>query len=135
MSTGKRAYDMLRGYVNHEWDRIQGVFEARAESELQESLDMPYRPAATAEPNAPVMTILTEDRARQILGVQSDADFDGIQAAFEKLNQRSNPANFPVGSAEAKQAADIQRNVHQAYNLLTKDMDATERRFRSLDID
>ncbi len=135
MSTGKRAYDLLRGYVNHEWDRIHGLFEQNAADELQESLDMPYKGQPIASQESPQYTVLTAERARQILGVDPTADFDGIQAAFEKLNKRSNPVNFPAGSAEAKQAADIQRNVHVAYALLTKDMDATERRFRSLDIE
>jgi DnaJ-class molecular chaperone len=73
--------------------------------------------------------------ARRLLGVKEDCTFDEIRKAYTRLNKRSDPANFPAGSAEAKKAADIQRNVNWAYNLLTATNDATERRFRTLELD
>ena len=138
MSVGKRAYDIMRGYVSQEWDRIQGMTRDSAESELNEAVESPFtgRSTDTAKPATPQLPAIdTPERARMVLGVNPGADFGTIQMAYDRLLQRSNPANFPEGSAEAKQAADIQTRVQQAYNLLTANMDTTEKRFRSLEID
>ena len=133
MSVGKRAYDILRGHVNREWDRIQGIPDDPAELELQRSLDSPA--VVRKDESVRIAPVDSPERARQVLGVPSDADFSAIQAAFERLVQRSNPGNFPEGSREASQAAEIQRRVQQAYALLTEHMDSTEKRFRSLEIE
>lgn len=132
MSVGKRAFDIMRAKVNQEWDRLQSLGTSPEERELQEAIDRPTIPVA-AEPSMPHVT--TPERARQVLGIDANADFATTQAAFERLVQRSNPANFPEGSREARQAADIQRQIQQAYSILTENMDSTERRFRSLEID
>jgi hypothetical protein len=137
MSTGRRAYDILRGYVNHEWERIKGVEMSDAERELYESLD-PTTAAATPVPaSAPVAhnTVLDASKAREILGVGPDATLAEIRASFDRITKRSDPANFPPDSPEAKQAATIHQRVHRAYAILTEGMDATEKRFRSLEID
>jgi hypothetical protein len=137
MSTGRRAYDILRGYVNREWERIQGVELSDAERELYESMD-PATAAATPVPaSAPVAhsTVLDAAKAREMLGVGPDATFAEIRMSFERITKRSDPANFPPGSAEAKQADEIHRRVHRAYAILTEGMDSTEKRFRSLEID
>ena len=39
MSSARRAYDLLRGYIAHEWERIQGVEEDFAEAELNEAIE------------------------------------------------------------------------------------------------
>lgn len=137
MSTGRRAYDLLRGFVNTEWERIRGVeAETDAQRELNEAMDLPNRPRATS---APVTEeALSQDRierARSILGVAPNATFSDIRKAFERLNKRSDPGNFPEGSTESRQAADIQTQINRAYNVLTEGMDDTEKRFRSLEID
>lgn len=140
MSTGRRAYDILRGYVNREWERIQGVELSDAERELYESMD-PGAAAAEAASAAPTAStaaqygVLDAAKAREMLGVGPDATFADIRASFERITKRSDPANFPPGSAEAKQADAIHRRVHRAYAILTEGMDATEKRFRSLEID
>lgn len=140
MSTGRRAYDILRGYVNREWERIQGVELNDAERELYESMD-PGAAAAEAASSpqtaAPAVHygVVDAAKAREILGVGPDASFADIRASFERITKRSDPANFPPGSAEAKQADAIHRRVHRAYAILTEGMDATEKRFRSLEID
>ncbi|MEQ1936394.1 MAG: hypothetical protein ABL962_21275 [Fimbriimonadaceae bacterium] len=36
MSTGRRAYNMLRGFVNTEWDRINGLDQEAAWRELEQ---------------------------------------------------------------------------------------------------
>ena len=131
MSMGRRAYDILRGYVGREWERIMSVEEEYALKEL----DLPSKPkpsgGSTSEPLQPEDK---EARARMILGVASEASFTEIRKAFERLNKRSDPANFPPGSSEANQAAEIQKRVHWAFGVLTDGMDATEKRFKSLEI-
>ena len=139
MSTAKRAYDLMRGYVNREWDRIQGIELSDAEKELLESLDSPTprsTPAPDTEPVNPEDTTASDlVIARRILGVEEGASFVEIRKAFDRVVKRTDPANFPAGSVEANQAAEIHRRVHRAYDLLTEGMDATEKRFRTLEIE
>jgi hypothetical protein len=144
MSSGKRAYDLLRGYVNREWDRIQGVDRESAERELYE----PASPDLSANVGSrsgdvPMdregfeLVARANDRAKaaSILGVSPTDGFDVIHRAYDRLNKRSDPCNFPAGSAEAVHAMEIRQRVQWAFRLLTEGMDSTERRFRSLEID
>jgi hypothetical protein len=136
MSTTRRAYDILRGYIGREWERIQSIEESSARTELNESLKTPV-PTNTRSADPVPTTASPEDQeayARRLLGVTASATFDEIRKQFERLNRRSDPANFPAGSAEADQAAGIQKRVHWAYGYLTEHMDTTEKRFRSLEI-
>jgi hypothetical protein len=133
MSMGRRTYDLLRGYVSHEWDRIKDVERDLAERELRE--DLPPQQAKAATPTPPQAPEDKKTYARRLLGVTEESSFEDIRKAFTRLSKRSDPANFPVGSAEAKKASDIQRQVNWAFNELTDEMDATERRFRSLELD
>ena len=136
MSTGRRAYDVLRGYVNQEWERIRGVDDKSAEAELNHSLSInAIRVERPASVETETVAIDSEIWARRILGVDIAADFSAIRAAFERLNTRSDPSKFPAGSPEAKQAAEIQARVQQAYAILTEGIDSTEKRFKSLEID
>jgi hypothetical protein len=137
MSTGRRAYDLLRGYVNREWERIQGVDDESAERELNEALEGPLRrsSAAAAETDYEVVLLSDEEKARKILGVGSAASFDEIKKAFDRLSERSNPDHFPSGSAEAEHAAEIRSRVYRAYRILSDKFDSTETRFKSLEID
>jgi hypothetical protein len=140
MSTGRRAYDLLRGYVNREWERIQGVDEISAEQELNDALEGPVnrnRNVTTTFETAEYEVVLLsdEDKARQILGVANDATFDEIRKAFDRLNDRSDPAKFPVGSPEAEHAAEIRSRVHRAFRILSDKFDSTETRFKSLEIE
>ncbi|HEY3780554.1 MAG TPA: J domain-containing protein [Fimbriimonadaceae bacterium] len=143
MSLGKRAYNVLRGYVSTEWDRIKGLEHELAERELGQS-----PPAAAPAPTSnvtstseqlPIIPRLAPDDkkayARRLLGVAEGCSFEDVRKAFARLNKRSDPANFPNESPEAVKAADIQRKVAWAYNILTEGMDATERRFRTLELD
>lgn len=136
MSTGNRAYDLLRAYVNQEWDRIHGLERTDALRELDDALDASspnYK--MTPRPKVEVPKLDAEAYARQVLGVPATADFETIRHAFERLCKRSDPARFPSGSSEARQATDIQKRVYWAYNLLTANVDETEMRFRSLEIE
>lgn len=134
MGTARRAYDLMRGYVNREWDRISGSEGSDAQRELDEA--MASTPLPTPQPStdsAPPLTM--KERAQSILGLSASATFADIRKAFERLNKRSDPKNFPIGSVEAIKAAEIQKQIHWAYGTLTEGMDTTEKRFRSLEIE
>lgn len=141
MSTGKRAYDLLRGYVNREYDRIRGVDLDNAQQELNDVLDgkMPASSVTSSErtDTAPTMPpgFSREERACKILGVEPKCSFEEIRKSFERLNKRSEPSNFPAGSQERDQAAQIQKHVQWAYGVLSESVDTVEKRFRSLEID
>jgi hypothetical protein len=142
--TGKRAYNLLRAYVGREWDRIKSLERLEAIDELKSSLN----PETAWEPEEQERAAHQYDAAveespvekpeavaRQILGVSDTASFAEVRKAFEKLNKRSNPSNFPVGSQEERDAAAIQKRIHWAYRKLTDEMGSSEKRFRSLEID
>jgi hypothetical protein len=122
--------------VNREWDRIHGVDpfagagdKMSASSEVDSALEHPApRPVAERPFNA-------KERACSVLGITVEAEFVEIRRSFERLNRRSDPSNFPPGSPEAYQAAQIQRRVQEAYRILIDGMDASELRFRSLEIE
>lgn len=135
MSTARRAYDLLRGYVHQEWERIQGLEERAAHQELDDAIDTTrttYRP-----PQPPVKSPPLDSKAHAaaILGVLADAPFPEIRRAFDRLNKRSDPARFPAGSREAIEASEIRKRVYWAYGVLSEGIDHTERRFGSLEID
>lgn len=141
MSSGRRAYNMLRGYINREWDRMQGVDQDKAWRELNEMVggknaetEARQEVMDTAAGNIQQTPEDREEHARKLLGVTKDATFDDIRKTFERLSKRSDPKNFPDNSEEAKQAADIQKKVNWAFLVLTEKMDATEKRFKSLEI-
>jgi len=145
VSTARRAYDLLRSYVNHELDRVRDL-DAAARRELDDALGGPRKtpppiPGAPTEPStspngdqqAPKEQQI--ELARRILGVGETAPFDEIRKAFERLNKRSDPNRFPTGSQERKEAEELNRRVNIAYRLLTEQISTTEKRFRSLEID
>src|SRR6185436_14819678 len=115
MGEARRAYDLLRGYVNREYDRIRGVDLDNAERELNDSLQG-YTPSRTPTPSSQTPAESTEppmsreDRARRILGVNPGATFDDIRRSFERLNKRGDPSRFPAGSTEREHAAAIQNS-------------------------
>lgn len=135
MGTARRAYDIMRGYVNREWDRISGTEADEAQIELDAAMATTPLPGASAQVPAPAKPTDMKDRARTILGLAAEANFGDIRKAFERLNKRSDPKNFPPGSVEAIKAAEIQKQIHWAYGTLTEGMDTTEKRFRSLEIE
>lgn len=139
MSELRRTYDLLRGYVNKEWDRIRSIEWQSAWQELESSL-RPAEPAAPAEPEEPEAPAVQpgvdlDAVARSILGVPEGAGFEEVRAAFRRLHRRSDPSSFPPGSTEAANAARIQQRVNWAYARLTAGTSSTEKRFRSLEID
>ncbi len=135
MSTGKRAYDIVRGWVGHEWDRIREIERDLAADELEEAIERPA-PAKTrtVTREVPVPKEDADAHARRLLGVGETASFEEIRKAFDRLNQRSDPTRFPANSGEQTQAAEIQKRIHWAYAQLTAKFDTVEKRFRSLEI-
>ncbi|MFN3728117.1 MAG: hypothetical protein ACK4XJ_00180 [Fimbriimonadaceae bacterium] len=135
MSTGKRAYSILRGYVHREWERLSKLEWLQAEQEL----DTPTTPdASRVEIARKVVHIPPEERpakARSVLGVGAEASFGEIRAAFERLEERCRPERFPENTLERLEAEDIYRNVHWAYQVLTENVDVLEKRFGTLEVD
>ncbi|MCC6402486.1 MAG: hypothetical protein IT207_00580 [Fimbriimonadaceae bacterium] len=138
MSEIRRAYDMLRGYVNREWDRMRSIEWSSAWQELEDSLRPPVpqgEEAAVAEEPTIPEGVDRKELACNILGVARDAEFEVVRTAFRRLHRRSDPSAFPPGSEESRNAARIQQRVSWAYTCLTADTNETERRFRSLEIE
>lgn len=147
MSEAKRAYDLLRGYVNREIDRVKGLDLADAWRELDSPLN--DRQAAKkdkidSEQGTGEYTYKEpsedseedyEATARLILNVHANATFKEIRHAFEKISRRSQPDNFDDGSKEAEHAQTVLRRATWAYNYLTKNVTASEKRFKSLEIE
>lgn len=134
MSDARRAYDLLRGYVNREWDRIRGVEDEDAARELDDAVGGPTNSAP------PTQTTSSGPQnpkafARSILGVSETATFVEIRRSFERLHKRSSPENFAPDSEEAKQAGDILKRVNWAYRVLTEEVDSVQMRFSSLEIE
>ncbi|MCX7800554.1 MAG: hypothetical protein N2109_09455 [Fimbriimonadales bacterium] len=132
MSTGGRAYRILKGYISREWDRVKGLERALAEEELER---IGPETSVRSASEAGVPGVDPRARARRILGVPEDASFRTIHQAFTRLNRRADPKNFPAGSDGAQIAAQLRDQVHWAYRVLTEGMDNRERRFGSLEID
>lgn len=147
MNDARRAYNLLRGYVNREWDRIKDLELMKAWDELNEANPGGAKTTAgtgktesvEAEPGGPKIEVPKgtdiKDAARTILGVDKSADFKEIRRAFEKLNRRAQPENFEPGTQEASNAENLQRKVQWAYAVLTAEVSDAEKRFRSLEID
>ena len=127
MSEFKRAFDYARGFVGTQWDRLQQIERDAAAKELDDSF--------TPTPD-PVRRPVVDERgtARKVLGVEEGASLEAMQAAHDRLMERSDPARFPEGSPERTQADEIRRRVRRAFATLTDDLDGTERRFRTLEL-
>lgn len=144
MSEVKRAINYGRAMVGHfkqEWDRVSAVDAIDAERELNEALEGPVvtktpattpATAATSQPDAQLPPI---EQARKILGVTSETGFSETKKIYERILKRADPTRFPEGSLEAAQAATLRRRVEWAYHVIAESVDATERRFGSLEID
>lgn len=142
MSTARRAYNLLRAYINREWERLEGVFRADAERELEESLNptgLPAPPQTSDQSEGTDVETSEQERrlqeAYRVLGLSRDASLTDLKRAYRRLSERSQPTNFPEGSEERKRAARIHLKVQEAYDTLLPMLDARLRRFKSLDLD
>jgi hypothetical protein len=141
MSDAKRLYNVMRGYIGREWDRLKELEREMAMNELDASgvSETPASPQPDARPAKVVIEIPEgsdpKDAARRILGVDGTADFVVVQKAYLRLSKRSLPSSMPNGSEEQMQAEMIYRRVQWAYQTLTADTPAIEKRFGSLEVD
>jgi hypothetical protein len=131
MSEFRRAYDLLRGYIHHEWERIQTVDWNKAWDELKS----PSEPELAEDEQVEKITIDPKKAAALILGVKEDCPFEDVKKAFDRLNTRSDPKRFPEGSVEAENAAKINARINWAYRTLTEGHAPAERRFKNLEVD
>jgi DnaJ-class molecular chaperone len=140
MSTARRAYNLLRAYINREWERIEDAFRADAERELEESLhptlsNAPPQPATQETPQPKPQQEDEVARAYRILGLPQDATLAELKRKYRRLSERSLPTQFPEGSEERRRAAKIHLMVQEAYDILLPILDPRIRRFRNLDLD
>lgn len=136
MGTSRRAYDLLRGYVNHHMDRIRELdADSSARDELNEALN-PGASAPTEAVSTPAATPIDQQAmARKILGVEEKATFAEIRRAYERLCKRSDPQKFVIGSEERKLAEDLHARIETAYRILSAEVPAVEKRFNNLELD
>lgn len=128
----KRAYSIVKGYVQREWERIDALERLSASEELKRSLSVPSTtPQAQQES---VEFVRDAAHARRILDVTEGATYAEIEVAYQKLNEMSGPEQFAPGSEDYRRALKIQRSIHDAYRILIEEFSVTERRFRSIEI-
>ncbi|MCE9557810.1 MAG: J domain-containing protein [Armatimonadetes bacterium] len=140
MSTGRRAYDILRAHVNNQWDRINEPGLKSAWDELNEAVNGPkYQegaPEVPASETVPVTEPIDQKAiARRILGVEENASFEEIRKAYERLRKRSDPVKFPEGTEERNLAVQLSQRIETAYRILAKDVPSIEKRFSNLEIE
>lgn len=137
MGLGERAYNLLRAYIGREWERIEKITSKDARKELDDYLE--HRTLATPKEELPakVEDKIAHDRiaeAYKVLGLSRDATLHEMKRAYARLSERSLPTNFPEGSEERKQAAQIHLRVQEAYDMLLPILDPRLKRFQSLDL-
>ena len=138
MSSARRAYDILRGYVNNGWERFQGAEETDAERELREALEQPNRVAAESRDVDSVphkVTSMSVDRARRLIGVPPEATTKQIRVACQDLRKIADPnlhRDKPENESRARQALFA---IDAAERVLIENVDPTVRRFENLQIE
>lgn len=145
MSAGKRAYRLLKAYLNRESERVDDVLESSASKELEDFL----KPGGTAQQKPKESTIssasqpiekqgssvMDEATAYRVLNLSSHCTLSELKAAYKRLSERSLPSHFPEDSEERKLAAKLHLRVQQAYDILLPKHDKRLKRFRSLEVD
>lgn len=132
MSAGRRAYDIVRGYVNHGWDRVTGE-DDQAEAELRAALESPL-PRTPSSPPPPPMTV---DVARRLLGVEANASVHDVQKAHDELAKAIDPARFTADPQAAARAKELSSRLLVALELAKANAarDPLKDRFSALEID
>lgn len=86
----------------------------------------------------PPQTLTTPDPLLphfHLLGVEPGADFQTVQAAYNKLAARCDPARFPAGSEDERTAQRLRERLDASYKALRDALDPTARRFDLLEFD
>ena len=132
MSSGRRAYDIVRGYVNHGWDRVSGV-DDQAEAELRAALESPLPPTPSAPPPPP----MTVETARRLLGVEETASARGVEKAYDDLVKAIDPARFTADEPAAARAKELGSRLRMARELARANAksDPISDRFSGLEIE
>ena len=133
MSSGRRAYDIVRGYVNHGWDRVAGM-DDQAEAELRAALENPLPPTTPAAPATPPMTV---DVARRLLGVEEGATARQVERAYDELMKAIDPARFTADAQAAARAKELGSRLRMARELAraSAKSDPISDRFSGLEIE
>lgn len=136
MGLGERAYYLLRAYIGREWERIETVRQLSARAELNAYLQSPVAPVQETRSGSPPDKPKDKlQEAYDVLGLSRGADLEDLKRAYNRLSERSLPANFPEGSEERKKAAEIHARVQEVYDLLLPILNPRLKRFQSLDIE
>ena len=132
MSTGRRAYDIVRGYVNHGWDRVAGV-DAEAEAELRTAMENPAPPT----PSAPLPPPMTVETARRLLGVEEGTSARGVEKAYDDLMKAISPERFTADVQALARAKELGSRLRMARELAraSAKSDPITDRFSGLEIE
>ena len=93
MSTSRRAYDLLRAFVNQEKEAFasrQNSFDGSAASELEEAIAKPWTIQKQTPAKGPTSLPAADPkgRARIVLGVAETDDFGAIhQRSFDEMRR------------------------------------------------
>lgn len=133
MNSGRRAYDIVRGYVNHGWDRLSGV-DDQAEAELREAMENPAPPPTPAAPAPPPMTV---EIARRLLGVEENASARQVEKAYDDLMKAIDPNRFTADPQAAARAKELGSRLRMARELARANAqsDPIADRFSGLEIE
>ena len=141
MSEFERAFNIGRGYFDKAKEAILGGASADdvATAELDEALNNPVLVAQVEANNAEKqlrteLAEMSEEEARLVLGLDKDAKYPAVKSQHEKFLSRIN--EFAKNNPAKKQIADRERRrIEKAFALLSKNVDSTEKRFGSLEIE
>jgi hypothetical protein len=140
MSEARRAYDILRGYVNYGWDHVAHREESDAEQELRTAIATTIEPSPVPVPSytssvIPSESAITLDQARKLFEVSVHATSQQITQAYDELRMVADPSRFSEGSSAFHRARLLMRRLDAARNLLMENIDPTVRRFERLEIE
>lgn len=136
MSELDRVFNLGRAYASKAQDAIFGQSaEDKAVKELDEALEkgVAMQKAEQQEFKTHVAA-MSKDEAEIIMGVPNDAPFSQLKSQYALL--LSHVVEFEKAQPEKKDiAARERKRIEKAYALLSANVDSTEKRFGSLEIE
>jgi hypothetical protein len=136
MSTARRAYDVLRGYVSHGWDQLTGDEEKSANDELLQAIESPVpNLKSQSSIQAPTEAAITLDQARKLFDVPPNATSQQITEVYDALRSTADLSKFTEGTDAWQRARQVSRRLDAARNILMENIDPTVRRFERLEIE